>query len=68
MPLMRVLADMSYLWRVPHALDGAKLRAVVGELPGTPVDEALLQSLRAVVGVAGTAVAAQAGAGASAGA
>jgi nucleoside-diphosphate-sugar epimerase len=67
LPLMRALADMSYLWRVPHALDGQRLRAVVGELPCTPVEEALLETVRAVAGMGGTAVvAAKAGAGVSA--
>lgn len=35
-PMWRELAQMKYLWDVPHALDGAALRACVGELPGTP--------------------------------
>lgn len=48
-PLMRVLADMSYLWRVPHALDDARLRAVVGELQCTPLDLALERSVKACV-------------------
>ncbi|MEO7057120.1 MAG: hypothetical protein ABI281_12665 [Caldimonas sp.] len=40
-PRWRELARMSYLWRVPHALDGRALEAAVGPLPGTPLIEAL---------------------------
>ena len=41
----RELARMSYLWRVPHALDGAALRAAVGPLPATPLQAALRDAL-----------------------
>ena len=34
-PMWRELARMSYLWRVPHALDGRKLAQAVGPLPST---------------------------------
>lgn len=44
-PMGRELARMSYLWRVPHALDGSALRAAVGPLPATPIVVALRQSL-----------------------
>lgn len=44
-PMWRELARMSYLWRVPHALDGRALAAAVGTLPATPVQAALRQSL-----------------------
>jgi len=47
-PLWRELARMSYLWRVPHALDGAALQALMGELPATPHPVALLDSLLAL--------------------
>jgi nucleoside-diphosphate-sugar epimerase len=47
-PLWRELARMSYLWRVPHALDGAALRSTVGELPATPVPAALREALLAL--------------------
>ena len=44
-PLWRELARMSYLWRVPHALDG-RLMAARAALPAaTPVAAALRQSL-----------------------
>jgi len=44
-PLMRELARMSYLWRVPHALDGGALERAVGPLPATPPREALRTAL-----------------------
>ena len=45
-PMWREVAEMSYLWRVPHALDGTALREAIGELPCTPLEEALADSLR----------------------
>ncbi len=45
-PMWRELARMSYLWRVPHALDGTALEAVVGPVPHTPLPLALARSLR----------------------
>ena len=44
-PLWRELARMSYLWRVPHALDGAALQAITGVLPGTTPTAAMRQTL-----------------------
>ena len=44
-PLWRELARMSYLWRVPHALDGSALQAVVGPLQATAPRAALRQTL-----------------------
>lgn len=44
-PMLREIARMSYLWRVPHALDGAALQRHVGALPATPLVQALRQSL-----------------------
>ncbi len=40
-PMLRELAKMSYLWREPHRLAGAKLKAAIGAIPCTPLDEAL---------------------------
>jgi len=53
-PLWRELARMSYLWRVPHALDGTKLAARCPDLAATPLDQALFVSL-AALGVGGPA-------------
>jgi nucleoside-diphosphate-sugar epimerase len=44
-PMLREVTRMSYLWRVPHALDGARLAARVGPLPATPPRQALRQAL-----------------------
>ena len=41
----RELARMSYLWRVPHALDGTRLAHAVPLPPATPLVGALTQSL-----------------------
>ena len=45
-PMWRELAEMEYLWRVPHALDGRALQACVGPLPATALDSALRAALR----------------------
>lgn len=47
-PMWREIAEMSYLWRVPHALDGERMASALGPLPATPVDEALAAALRAL--------------------
>jgi nucleoside-diphosphate-sugar epimerase len=47
-PMWRAIAEMSYLFRVPHALDGRALRQMVGPLPATPLTEALRASLQAL--------------------
>jgi len=44
-PMWREIAEMSYLWHVPHALDGAALQRAVGRLPATPLQSALRESL-----------------------
>jgi nucleoside-diphosphate-sugar epimerase len=47
-PMWREGVKMSYLWRVPHALDGAALSSVIGPLPSTPIDQAVHDSLLAL--------------------
>lgn len=44
----RELAEMEYLWRVPHRISGDKLRSVIGEVPHTPLDQAIAASLQAL--------------------
>lgn len=44
-PEWREIAEMAYLWKVPHSLDGTALQEKAGPLPSTPVPEALRQSL-----------------------
>ena len=56
-PVWRELAEMAYLWEVPHALDGRALHAAVGPLPATPLDEALRRALVAMAGTAAQGVA-----------
>lgn len=45
-PMWRELAEMAYLWSVPHEVDGTALERAVGPLPVTPLDEALVETLR----------------------
>ncbi|HWK63724.1 MAG TPA: NmrA family NAD(P)-binding protein [Rhizobiaceae bacterium] len=44
-PMMREVARMSYLWRTPHSLDGAKLEWTVGKLPLTEPVEAIRRAI-----------------------
>jgi hypothetical protein len=44
-PTFRELAEMSYLWDVPHRIDGRKLEAVIGVVPRTPFETAISKSL-----------------------
>lgn len=45
MPMMREVATMSYLWRVPHSLDGAKFDALVPGFAATSPRQALAETL-----------------------
>jgi nucleoside-diphosphate-sugar epimerase len=40
------LHEMAYLWQRPHRLDGQALRAVIGEEPHTPLQQAVTESLQ----------------------
>jgi nucleoside-diphosphate-sugar epimerase len=40
-----LLLEMRYLWRVPLRMDNARLRAVIGAEPHTPLDEAVEATL-----------------------
>ena len=44
--LGRELAELEYLWQVPHRIAGDKLRATIGDMPHTPLERALADSLR----------------------
>ncbi len=46
--LGRELAELEYLWRVPHRIDGDKLAAAIGPVPHTPLAQAVAASLRAL--------------------
>jgi nucleoside-diphosphate-sugar epimerase len=45
-PMSRELAEMQYLWRVPHRISGAKLQSAIGDIPATPLDHAVADTLR----------------------
>jgi len=47
-PMSREIARMSYLWRVPHALDGRDLETLTGPLAATPIDAAVRAALLAL--------------------
>jgi hypothetical protein len=47
-PVFRELADISYLWTVPHVIDGTRLASAIGELPHTPLDQAMTAALTAL--------------------
>jgi len=42
---MRELLEMRYLWRQPIGLDDAKLRGFLGDVPATPLDAAMRETL-----------------------
>lgn len=44
----RELAELEYLWRVPHRISGDKLKAAIGDIPHTPLPQAIAASLRAI--------------------
>lgn len=40
-PLMREVAEMAYLWKVPHRVDGSKLALTLPDLRTTPFEEVM---------------------------
>ncbi len=52
-PMLRALFEMRYLWQRPHRLDDARLRALVGTLPATPLEAVVRGCLAALPGAAG---------------
>jgi nucleoside-diphosphate-sugar epimerase len=44
-PIFRELSEVAYLWSTPHAIDGTRLSAVIGEIPFTPLDRAVSSAL-----------------------
>ncbi len=44
-PMWRELLTMRYLWQRPHALDDSALRALIGDVPHTPLPQALHAAL-----------------------
>ena len=56
-PMWREIAEMSYLWQSPHALDGTKLAAAIGTVPSTPATQAIREAI-ADLGIGATEMAA----------
>ena len=46
MPEMREIVEMAYLWRVPHAIDGAKLKVALPDFQTTPLEVVMTDVLR----------------------
>lgn len=44
-PIFRELSEVAYLWSTPHAIDGTRLAAVIGDIPFTPLDRAVSAAL-----------------------
>jgi nucleoside-diphosphate-sugar epimerase len=44
-PLSRELSEIAYLWKEPHRIDGAKLKAALGDVAHTPLDVAVGRAL-----------------------
>jgi nucleoside-diphosphate-sugar epimerase len=44
-PIFRELSEVAYLWSTPHAIDGTRLAAVIGDIPFTPLDRAVAAAL-----------------------
>ena len=42
----REIAELEYLWRVPHRISDDRLQAALGDIPHTPLNKALTASLR----------------------
>jgi nucleoside-diphosphate-sugar epimerase len=45
-PTLASVCEMRYLWFTPHALDNRRLRALIGEEPHTPTEQAVKQALQ----------------------
>jgi nucleoside-diphosphate-sugar epimerase len=45
-PMWREVAELRYLWEVPHRLSGERLTALIGSVPHTPLERAVEETLR----------------------
>lgn len=43
--VLKEVVKMRYLWDVPHSMDDSRLQALIGDLPHTPLEEALRQTI-----------------------
>jgi len=46
-PVFRELSEIAYLWWTPHAIDGTRLAGAIGDIPHTPLDQAIAAALAA---------------------
>jgi len=44
--LPRELAELDYLWQIPHRIAGDKLKGTIGLVPHTPLETAVKRALR----------------------
>jgi len=44
--LPRELAELDYLWQIPHRISGDKLKATIGLVPHTPLETAVKRAVR----------------------
>jgi hypothetical protein len=44
--MLREVAELRYLWYVPHRLSGERLTALIGTVPHTPLGRAVEDALR----------------------
>ncbi len=44
--MSRELAEIEYLWRIPHRISGTRLKATIGDIPETQFDRAVASALR----------------------
>jgi len=49
-PLMREVAEMAYLWKVPHRVDGTKLALTLPQVKTTPLDEVMAMVVETLAG------------------
>ena len=52
-PMWRELAELRYLWDVPHRLSGERLAKLIGTVPHTPIESALDEALMQLFNSAG---------------
>jgi nucleoside-diphosphate-sugar epimerase len=49
-PMWSELAEMQYLWDIPHRLSGERLGGLIGTVPNTPLEEAMDATLSELFG------------------
>jgi hypothetical protein len=42
----RELSEIAYLWHAPHRIAGDKLKSLIGDVPHTPLQEAVRRSVQ----------------------